>query len=198
VFGLPLILLIVFNLIPIAGVIQFGWNLNTLLLMYWAENAVIGLYTVARMINASRHGELGKSRSYQILFFLAHYSTFCVLHVVVLVSVFQIAGSNAQGAAWLFFVVLVLYAVQHGVSYRRIWVGQEEFKRLSSAETMVLPYVRVAPVFVLTIVGGIAVWYMGEPAAALAVLAALKVLVDAVAHVAVHRAIARREASLAQ
>lgn len=196
-FGLPLILLIVFNLVPVAGVVQFGWNLNTLLLMYWAENAVIGLYTVARMINASKHSELGKSRSYQVLFFLAHYSTFCVLHVVVLVSVFQMAGSRSQGAAWLSFVVVLLYAVQHGVSYRKIWVGQEEYKRLSSAETMVLPYVRVAPVFVLTIAGGIAVWYMGEPAAALAAFAALKIAVDAAAHVAVHRAIARREVSLA-
>lgn len=189
-FTLPLILLIVFNLLPIAGAIQFGWNLYTLLLLYWAENALIGLYTIAKMFKASKKGELGKSRSYQAIFFVTHYSTFWVMHGVILVTVLQLSGSQRQGMWQLFFATLILYAVQHGISHRANWLGQREFERMSSTDVMVLPYVRVAGVLLLSIIGGIVVWRLGEPPMAVATLAVLKLIVDASSHVFIHHKLA--------
>lgn len=198
VLTLPLVLLIAINLLPIAGVFQFGWNLFALLLLYWGENAIIGLYTVAKMFKASKKGELGKSRSYQAIFFVTHYSTFWVLHGAVLATVLQMAGSHAQGVGLLFFATLVLYAVQHGVSHRVNWLQHAEFERVSSTDTMLLPYLRVTGVLILTLVGGIVVWRMGEPPIGLAVLAVLKLVVDAASHIIIHRRLSGPEASLAE
>ncbi len=198
VFTLPLVLLIVSNLLPIAGAIQFGWNLYTLLLLYWIENAIVGILTIAKMTNASKKGELGKSRSYQAIFFVAHYSTFWVLHGVVLVTVFQIAGARTHGMWQLFLVTLLLYAVHHGVSHRKNWLGLGEYERMSSTDVMALPYVRVGGVLLLTLVGGVVVWQLGEPPMALAALAALKLIVDAASYVFVHRTIAARASSAAE
>ena len=192
---LPLALLIAVNLLPIAGAFQFGWNLFALLLLYWAENGIIGLYTIAKMLTASKQGVLGKSRSYQVIFFFTHYSTFWVLHGAILFTVLPMMGSQARGAGLLFFATLILYAVQHGVSHRDNWLRQGEFERMSSADTMVLPYVRVGGVLALTIVGGILVWRLGEPPLALAILAAMKLAIDAASHILVHRALAARETS---
>jgi len=197
-FTLPLVLLIAINLLPIAGTFQFGWSLYTLLLLYWAENAIIGLYTIAKIFNASKKSELGKSRSYQVIFFITHYSTFWVLHGAVLVTVMQMAGSQVHGGVILFFTALILYAVQHGVSHRANWIGAREFEGISSTEAMVLPYLRVIGVLLLTIIGGIAVWKMGEPPIALAMLAALKLGIDAASYVGIHRALVARAASAAQ
>ena len=35
-------LLIVANLVPLVGVLCFGWDLTTLVALYWAENGVVG------------------------------------------------------------------------------------------------------------------------------------------------------------
>lgn len=46
------ILLIIANLIPVIGVIFFKWNPYDILLLYWIENIVIGLYNVPRILRA--------------------------------------------------------------------------------------------------------------------------------------------------
>ena len=42
--------LILANLIPVAGVLLFDWNVATILVLYWAESVVIGILNVLRMI----------------------------------------------------------------------------------------------------------------------------------------------------
>ncbi len=195
---LPLALLIAINLLPIVGAYQFGWNLFALLLLYWGENAIIGLYTIPKMFKASKQGELGKSRSYQAIFFVAHYSTFWVLHGAVLTTLLQMAGSHAQGVGVLYFATLALYAVQHGVSHRLNWLQRAEFERVSSTDTMMLPYLRVTGVLILTLVGGIVIWQMGEPPIGLALFAALKLVVDAASYVIIHRRLLAPDGSPAE
>jgi hypothetical protein len=38
------------DLLPIIAVIAFGWSATPLVALYWLENLVIGVFTVARMI----------------------------------------------------------------------------------------------------------------------------------------------------
>jgi hypothetical protein len=40
------------NAIPLVGVLLLGWDLATLVAVYWAENGVVGLYAVARILTA--------------------------------------------------------------------------------------------------------------------------------------------------
>ena len=46
--------LVAVNVIPLVGVLFLGWDLITLLAVYWAENGVVGLYAVARILTAGR------------------------------------------------------------------------------------------------------------------------------------------------
>jgi len=36
--------LILSNLVPLFGVLFFGWSISTILILYWSENAIIGFY----------------------------------------------------------------------------------------------------------------------------------------------------------
>ncbi|MEW6295256.1 MAG: DUF6498-containing protein [Candidatus Diapherotrites archaeon] len=46
------IVLIIFNLIPLFGVLFYGWNTTEILLLYWSESAIIGFYTILKMLLA--------------------------------------------------------------------------------------------------------------------------------------------------
>src|SRR6185295_9677361 len=87
------VLLIAFNLVPLIGVLAWGWNVATLLVLYWVENGIVGVLNVPKMLLARGPGqtELGivkltttgpVSRVGQVLFFLVHYGMFWLVHGV--------------------------------------------------------------------------------------------------------------------
>ena len=41
------------NLIPLVGVLFFGWDAATILVLYWAENLIVGFYSILRTVLAS-------------------------------------------------------------------------------------------------------------------------------------------------
>ena len=45
-------LLVAANLVPLAGVLLFGWDLPTIVAIYWAENGVVGVFAVGRILTA--------------------------------------------------------------------------------------------------------------------------------------------------
>ena len=46
--------LLVTNVVPLVGVVAFGWSVQTLLLLYWLESGVVGAYNVPKIRRA--HG----------------------------------------------------------------------------------------------------------------------------------------------
>ena len=97
------IALVVANLIPLAGVVFFGWNLATILVIYWLENGIVGFRNVPRMALAGGDSGLGARRiqgssatgpssspmpglaggsALLIVFFLVHYGIFWFVHGV--------------------------------------------------------------------------------------------------------------------
>jgi hypothetical protein len=46
------LLLVAANLLPIAGVVWWGWDAFVLLMLYWLETAIIGFWTIVRLIVA--------------------------------------------------------------------------------------------------------------------------------------------------
>ncbi len=46
------ILLLLANLIPLVGVVFFDWSLLTILVLYWVENGIVGIWNVPKIIMA--------------------------------------------------------------------------------------------------------------------------------------------------
>jgi hypothetical protein len=95
------VLLVAFNLIPLAGVLFWGWNVATLLVLYWVENGIVGLLNIPKMLLASGPDEpanrvaqvrgLGPvsvqrssstAKAGLVPFFLIHYGIFWFVHGV--------------------------------------------------------------------------------------------------------------------
>ncbi len=119
--------LIAVNAIPLVGVLWLGWDLPTVVAVYWAENGVVGVFAVARMLTAGvvlpvidRRRRLvpqpppppgraaGRGTALQTialsLFFCAHYGLFWVGHGIFVWLVLPIlfAGLGAPGSGVMF------------------------------------------------------------------------------------------------
>ena len=45
------LILVAANLLPIVGVVFWGWDAFVLLMLYWLETAVIGFWTIVRVVD---------------------------------------------------------------------------------------------------------------------------------------------------
>jgi len=46
------IALVIANAIPLIGVLFFGWSLLTILVLFWIENGIVGLWNIPRILLA--------------------------------------------------------------------------------------------------------------------------------------------------
>lgn len=88
-------LLVAANAIPLAGVLWLGWDLVTIVRIYWLENGVVGLFAILRILTAADAGPArpgvtpgpGAIRLSTVLtkaitvpFFAFHYGVFWLAH----------------------------------------------------------------------------------------------------------------------
>jgi hypothetical protein len=86
------VLLVITNLIPLIGVLWLGWNLMLILALYWAENGIVGVINVAKILMAegpppadfkwrvNGRPATSLSRVGTAGFFCVHYGIFWLVH----------------------------------------------------------------------------------------------------------------------
>jgi hypothetical protein len=187
--------LILANLVPLFGVLALGWNAAALVVFYWAENLVVGFFNILRMKRAQ--GPLGSirmtlnrrpvteaSRTALILFFVVHYGFFTLGHGIFVLAVF---GRQFEGSLRELGTAALGLAVSHGISYRKNFIGQGEYRKVSFAALFWQPYSRVIVMHMTIILGGALAQASGSPVPALAFMVSLKNLIDLASHLAEHR-----------
>ncbi len=105
-----LAILILVNLLPVAGVLLWGWSVFEIVALYWFENVIIGAFNILKMLTAMgefpTQEQINKARSrsdnpnmpgylrkpvatgglrhgiklFLIPFFTVHYGMFCLVH----------------------------------------------------------------------------------------------------------------------
>lgn len=205
--------LVVANLIPLIGALWFGWNVWTILIIYWLENGVVGVFNVLKMRRAEGTDMSGAAnwrvngraatsmtRAALIPFFIMHYGMFWIGHGIFVLLLPVFGGMSMDGSpgpdmtqgmsiGTIVFAVIVL-AISHGVSYWFNFIGNGEYRRVSPQSQMFAPYGRLVILHITIIVGAMAISMTGAPAAALAILVGLKIVLDVGFHLAEHRKVA--------
>lgn len=79
--------LLIANAIPLAGVLFFGWSLITILVLYWLENGIVGLWNIPRIALARGRDPIrtvatdaANQRAFLIPFFVINYGIFWFGH----------------------------------------------------------------------------------------------------------------------
>jgi hypothetical protein len=210
-------LLLIVNLIPLVGAIFWGWNVFTLLILYWLENGIVGVFNVLKMALAqgpldTRSGPPEKvttaSRATLIPFFIVHYGIFWVVHGVFVLSLPTIielgfgpdtapilpdgtfiGSEEAAVGPRLDLVALgaIGLAISHGVSFLFNYLGRGEYRTARLGLLMFAPYVRLVALHLTIIVGGMLSISLGSPVGSMIVLVAIKIAIDLALHVREHR-----------
>jgi hypothetical protein len=90
------VLIVLSNLVPLAGVLWWNWDAFLVLILYWCETAAIAFWTMARillappagLVEASRSGRLA-IRIATVVFFTFHAGVFMAVHLLFLWSLFS-------------------------------------------------------------------------------------------------------------
>ena len=181
--------LVVANLVPLAGVLLLGWRVFDVLMLYWVENIIIGVINVMRMAVSP-----GRTKWFLMVFFAAHYGLFCFGHLAALIGLFGEAHavSNARdyffaapvadplAAHWqtLQWIAAAGIAASHLFSYFSNFVAAGEYRRTTANKLMTRPYGRIVVLHVSIILGAALIEWLGSPVAMLVVLVGAKIALD--------------------
>lgn len=191
------VVLILANLVPLAGVVFFGWSLFATLLLFWVENVIVGVFSVLQML-AARPGDAAAwaLKLFMIPFFIFHYGMFTTVHGVFVLSLFGDAPATASPSPATFYhavqatgigAAAVALALSHAVSFILNYIGSGKYRTAELQLLMFRPYGRVMVLHVVILLGGFLVQLVGSPMPALALLVILKTGLDLGAHLREHQ-----------
>lgn len=160
-----------------------------MLLLYWIENVVVGLFNVVRMTAAARDKPGGAAAAAGLIpFFMLHYGMFCLGHLVftVLVGGGVFGGADpveAIEAAWaarldFAWAALAIVAL-HGVDLF-VWLREGGWRVTDPQTQMGEPYGRIVVLHVTILGGAFLLAQTGAPASAIVLLAVLKTIYEVV------------------
>ncbi len=189
------VVLVVANLVPLAGVFFLGWRVFDVLMLYWVENVVIGVINVMRMAVCP-----GRSKWFLMVFFSVHYGFFCFGHLAALIGLFGASFGVANawdyffaapvadplGAHWqtMQWIAAACIAASHLFSYFSNFIAAREYQRATVSALMTRPYGRIAVLHMSIILGAALIEWLGSPVAMLFVLVAAKIGLDLRFHLA--------------
>lgn len=217
VFSISSLALIAANIVPLWGVMYAGWNMFTIMMLYWLESAIIGFFTVHKMRKAEGetprslsnmqielngqsiqdiHHQANAGKLFLIPFFMMHYGGFMFVHLIFVIILFGvIPASQSQGGIFDLGGILLgtlSLILSHWVSYRANFLGRGEYKVVSAGQLFISPYPRIIVMHMTVILGGFFVQSAGQSVGALAILVFLKTVVDLGSHLFEHGQIKKR------
>lgn len=160
----PLTTLIVFNLLAIILALIFRWRTFDLVLIFWTENLVIGIFNVVKIISLTRKAP-GKAGCtiFLIPFFLVHYFGFCLGHGLFIALVLSPEKITAPGLfgpileitfTWAFVYGFIAMLISHWISFKKDFINKKEYLNTKGENLMTDPYRRI---FVIQfLIGGLA------------------------------------------
>jgi hypothetical protein len=196
-------LLLAANAIPLLGVLYLGWDVATILILYWLENGVVGLLNVPKILLAAGPSATGTSSFHGAhlliaAFFVLNYGVFWIGHgvfVLVLTGRAMALGLTEPLRAVLADPSLQLAAtalfISHAASLWVNYIGRGEYRTVSPGRQMFEPYPRMVVLHVTIILGGAVIIGAHEPALLVALLVVLKTAIDLALHLRQH---SRRQA----
>lgn len=187
------VILILSNLIPLFGVLFLEWNIFSILILYWAETAVIGLYTIFKIIIFHRWKAIVLAP-----FFVVHFGIFMFGHLIFIVVLFAnpdgLSSYNIGNTpSYLLIVSLVKplaiafssLVLSHGYSFFVNYVGNKEYLERTK-DPFFSPYGRIVIMHLTILFGGFLSMILGNAVFALVLMVIMKIIVDALFHMRQH------------
>ena len=153
------------NGVTIYFALKEGWNIGTLLWIYWIQSVMIGVFHFIRILRLERFSTEGIKgdadmvgshiwlKSFYAVFFAMHYGMFHFVYLIFLiVGVFTpVFGSSAPEWTQVGWVSL-LFFVNHLFSF--LFNQSRDAHEQNVGQVMMYPYARIIPMHLTIIFGG--------------------------------------------
>ena len=192
--------LIVTNAVTIYLAAVQHWNLFDIVIVYWAQSVIIGIFNVVRMLtmenfsieNITINGQPAQSkRGVQIFmaaFFAIHYGFFHLGYLIFILSgIFTGTPDGGAPSAGLLVVgaPIALFFANHLFSFMQNHQADAQ-RRANIGVVMFFPYVRIIPMHLTIIFGGL-LGVAGKGMWTLVLFLTLKAAADVLMHIVEHR-----------
>ncbi len=179
--------LVLSNLGALLAAIHYEWNVFELIFLFWLETAIIGFFSIIKLIHTAKLLAL-----FFAPFFLLHFGGFMYGHLIFVVSFF--GGDtffNPTIPLLINHIELVLYPtlglfVSHLFSFVHNYLGKREYEKQNFMHYFMYPYPRIIVMHLTIIFGGILIQFLG-PIYGLILLTVLKVTADIKTHLLAHQ-----------
>jgi hypothetical protein len=178
--------LVAANMIPLVGVLLFGWDLGAIMVLFWAESGVIAFYTILKM------AIVGKLLAFlAVPFFIGHFGAFMAMHFLFIYAFFlhglgggpePAFGEVLRGVFVPLWAPMAALFISHGISFFTNFIGRREYASASLGKLMNAPYSRIVMMQVTLIFGGWIIMLLKSPIGALVLLVAMKTTADFWSH----------------
>lgn len=186
VFTFSTLVLILANLVPVAGALYLGWDLTSILVIYWAESAVVGFYNFCKIIVIG-----GESSLFHGIFFIVHFGAFMAIHFMFLHHIF-LSDMDSSSSVNVEDVLILLSAlwpalaalfISHGISFIQNFIAHKEYANRTVGMQMREPYQRIVFMQLVLIMGAVLTMQFGDSSTVLLLAIVAKIVVDVVAHI---------------
>ncbi len=193
-----IVVLLAANSMLLFGIIWWDWKVFSLLLLFWCENVLIGIFYLLRLLFIRYHcASTWVCKVFALPFFCFHYGVFLLVHGIFVISWFgprSVSDGVWADASIIFRLVtqqhlewpLLALALSHAYSFFYHFVGRGEYRRVDLAKAMVQPYRRVIFLHLVLLVGGFAVSLLDSPVWSLVLLLLGKCWLDGKSHLQEH------------
>lgn len=173
------------NLIPVFGVVFLGWDAVQILILYWAENVLLGLLTIPRLVVASR--DKPGAALFLAGFFTVHYGLFCLAHLffaMLLIGDVADRGGTMVGAVLAivrqpgFQWAVAALAVLNLATQIREWWWPGRWRDADPKVEMFRPYGRIFVLHLTVLIGAGMVMSFGGPTGAVLILCLMKAALE--------------------
>jgi len=187
---LALIGIVLGNLLPVLGVLFLGWDAGMILILYWIENLVVGIFTLPRILMASGPppapgsvigGSPLPARIGTALFFIVHYGGFWLGHgVFAFLLAGQISGGHASPTddGWGFWIAVAALFVFQGIQFWQSWIKPRAWVHATPGGEMFKPYGRVAVLHLTVLLGAFGLNAIGAPTWTMLLLCVGKMIIE--------------------
>ncbi len=184
-------LLIFSNFVTIVIALIQKWDLTPLMLIYWGQSVIIGIFNWRRILNLKQFSTKDftinkhsvqpteKTKKSVAWMFLFHYGFFHFVYFIFI----TIDIETLNHSAWIGIAIGILtFAVNHFYSYKHN-LERDSTRVPNIGTVMFFPYLRIIPMHLTIIFGGM---FAKESTAVLLMFLGLKTVADVLMHVIEH------------
>ena len=192
------LLMVAGNLVPLAGVLFFGWNLLAVMLAFWLDNVAIGIFAAGRILFARVDGKTASghstavTRAYVAASFALQYGFVGLVHGLLVIGLFGLVGEKLAGEAVPeldvyvsavlrqpeILIAAIAALLTRGIDFVTGYLRPRAYERADIGKEQSAPYRRVILLHVVVVLGGGIALALRSPVVALVMLVLLKTAGD--------------------